>query len=190
LIKKQYNVINKDIIKNNLNKFTRINNQIRASEVRVLSSEDENLGIMPTKEAIIKAEEQGLDLIEISAMAKPPIVKIMDYGKFQYDQKKKANVAKLKTVKTETKVIQIKIGTGEHDLNLKANRISEWLSQGNRVKLDLFLIGRTKYMKFNFLKERLERVLRLVSVSYKIADGPKKSPKGLTAILEKSKESK
>lgn len=171
-----------------MNRFTRINNQIRAIEVRVLDSEGGTLGVIPTKDAIKKAEEQGLDLIEISATSNPPIAKIMDYGKFQYDQKKKANAAKVKMVKTETKVIQIKIGTGEHDLNLKATRISKWLEGGNRVKLDLFLIGRTKYMKFNFLRERLERVLRLVSTAYKIADGPKKSPKGLTVILEKTKE--
>lgn len=142
---------------------------------------------MPTEEAITKAEEQGLDLIEISANSNPPIAKIMDYGKFQYDEKKRVNAAKVKAVKTETKVIQIKIGTGEHDLNLKATKISKWLSEGNRVKLDLFLIGRTKYMKFDFLKERLERVLHLVAVSYKITDGPKKSPKGLTALLERDK---
>ncbi len=173
-----------------MNRFTRINNQIRAFEVRVLDSTGKNLGVMATRDAIKQAEEAGLDLIEVSATSRPPIAKIMDYGKFQYDEKKKANAIKLKTVKTETKVVQVKIGTGEHDLNLKASKMSKWLDEGNRVKLDLFLIGRTKYMKFDFLKERLERVLRLVSVSYKIADGPKKSPKGLTVILEKLKTSK
>ena len=170
-----------------MNRFTKINNQIRASEVRVLDASGESLGVMPTEDAIAKAENEGLDLIEISATSKPPIAKIMDYGKFQYDQKKKANTAKVKMVKTETKVVQIKIGTGEHDLGLKASRISKWLAEGNRVKLDLFLIGRTKYMKIDFLKERMERILRLITTSYKIADGPKKSPKGLTVILERSK---
>ena len=167
--------------------FVRINNQIRALEVRVLDSEGQNLGVMPTSEAIKKAEDLGLDLIEVTANSNPPIAKIMDYGKYQYLEKKKLSATKAKTVKTETKVIQIKIGTGEHDLNLKANRISKWLEEGNRVKLDLFLIGRTKYMNMDFLKERMERVLRLVTISYKIADGPKKSPKGLTVILEKGK---
>ncbi len=156
--------------------------------MRVVDQGGENLGIMLTNDAIKKAEEAGLDLIEISPMAKPPIAKITDYGKFQYEQKKKTNASKLKSHKTETKVIQIKIGTGEHDLNLKAKRISKWLKEGNRVKLDLFLIGRSKYMKFDFLKERLERILRLVSEEYKIADGPKKSPKGLTLILEKQRQ--
>ncbi|MCK5022178.1 MAG: translation initiation factor IF-3 [Candidatus Pacebacteria bacterium] len=170
-----------------MNKFVKINNQIKASELRVLDGEGKNLGVMPTSEALAKAKELNLDLIEISSTSKPPLARIMDYGKFQYDQKKRLNAARVKEVKTKTKVVQVKIGTGEHDLNLKAKRISEWLQEGNRIKLDLFLIGRTKYMDFNFLKERLERVLRLVSVEYKVADGPKKSPKGLTVILERKK---
>lgn len=167
--------------------FVRINNQIRSREVRVVDPEGENLGVMLTADAIKKAEEAGLDLIEISATSKPPIAKITDYGKFQYEQKKKENSSKLKSRRTETKVVQVKIGTGDHDLNLKAKRISEWLKEGNRVKLDLFLVGRTKYMKFDFLKERLERILKLVTEEYKVADGPKKSPKGLSLVLEKQK---
>ncbi|MCK4386519.1 MAG: translation initiation factor IF-3 [Candidatus Pacebacteria bacterium] len=170
-----------------MNKFVRINNQIRVPEVRVIGSKGENLGVMSTADALKLSINSGLDLIEISPASKPPIVKITDYGKFQYDQKKKLSASKARTQRTETKVIQIKIGTGEHDLNLKAKKISAWLAEGNRVKLDLFLIGRTKYMKLDFLKERLERILRLVSGGYKIADGPKKSPKGLTVILEKQK---
>ena len=170
-----------------MNRFIRINNQIRSREIRVVGSEGENLGVMLTVDALRKAQDASLDLIEISPLSKPPIAKITDYGKFQYDQKKKLSASKAKAQKTETKVIQIKIGTGERDLNLKAKRISEWLAEGNRIKLDLFLVGRTKYMKLDFLKERLERVLRLVSEKYKIADGPRKSPKGLTVILEKQK---
>ena len=165
----------------------RINNQIRVAEVRVLNDEGENLGTMPTREAINKAQAMGLDLIEISPNAKPPIVKITDYGKFQYDAKKKAKETKAKASVTETKVLQVKIGTGEHDLNLKAKNASKWLKEGHRIKLDLFLAGRAKYMKQDFLKERLDRLLVLITENYKIADGPKKSPKGLTVILEKSK---
>ncbi|MFH1402149.1 MAG: translation initiation factor IF-3 [Patescibacteria group bacterium] len=170
-----------------MNRFVKINNQITASELRVLGPDGKNMGVLPFAEALQTAQKLGVDLIEISSVARPPLAKIMDYGKFQYEQKKKLNVTKVKTQKTETKVIQIKIGTGEHDLNLKANKISKWLEGGNRVKLDLFLIGRTKYMKFDFLRERIERVLRLVSVQYKVADGPKKSPKGLSVVLEKQK---
>ncbi len=165
---------------------TRINSQIRSEEVRVLTEDGENLGVMSSSEALDKAYDMGLDLIEISPNAKPPIVKIADYGKFKYDQKKKAKETKAKTKTTETKNIQVKIGTGEGDMILKAKNISTWLSEGNRVKLDLFLPGRAKYLEKGFLEERLKRILLLVTEPHKIADGPKKSPKGLTLILEKA----
>ncbi|AKM83754.1 translation initiation factor IF-3 [Candidatus Campbellbacteria bacterium RIFCSPLOWO2_01_FULL_34_15] len=164
---------------------TRINEAIRAREVRVIAENGDNLGVITTKEAIQKAQEVGLDLIEISPNSNPPIAKIMDYGKFQYEQNKKAKVAKAKAHVTETKVIQIKIGTSEHDLNLKAKNISKWLKEGNRIKLDLFLMGRTKYMDMQFLKGRLERILNLITEEYKVADEPKKGPKGLTMTLER-----
>jgi translation initiation factor IF-3 len=122
--------------------------------------------------ALAEAQKRGLDLIEISPSAVPPVAKIMDYGKYLYDEKKKQKTAKTKTVTTEVKSIQVKIGTGEHDLELKAKKVSEWLAEGNRVKVDLFLIGRSKYMDLNFLKERLERILKLVTVEYKTSRRP------------------
>lgn len=82
--------------------------------------------------------------------------------------------------------MQIKIGTGEHDLMLKASKISEWLTEGHKVKLDLYLTGRSKGLGLDFLKGRLDRILKLISVPYKI-DEPKRGPKGLTAMIEKSK---
>lgn len=109
----------------------------------------------------------------------------MDHGKYLYDEKKKTKSARSRTQTTEVKNVQVKIGTGEHDLNLKAKRVSEWLAEGNRVKIDLFLVGRSKYMDFNFLKERLERIFKLVTVEYKIAQEAVKGPKGLTIIIEK-----
>ncbi len=170
----------------------RINEQIRSREVRVIGDGGENLGVMDPREALKKAQDIGLDLVEVSPNANPPVAHIVDFGRYQYEQKKKKREANQKStaVATETKVVQIKIGTGEHDLALKARRISEWLKEGHRVKLDLFLAGRAKYMKEDFLKERLDRVLVLVSESYKVADGPKKSPKGLSLVLERDKSGK
>jgi translation initiation factor IF-3 len=162
----------------------RINQQIRASELRVLGADGANLGVLSLKDALVEAENAGLDLIEISPNATPPVAKIMDYGKFQYEQKKKDKEVKAKSHVTETKSVQVKIGTGEHDLNLKARRVSEWLAEGHRVKIDLFLWGRYKYMEFEFLKERLSRFLNLIAESYKVADDIKKSPKGLSVTLE------
>ncbi|NTV44601.1 MAG: translation initiation factor IF-3 [Candidatus Yonathbacteria bacterium] len=166
---------------------TRINKEIRVPEVRVLGPEGENFGVMDTLEAVAKAHSLGFDLIEVSPNAIPPVARITDYGKYQYEQSKKQRDIKSKAHTTETKVVQIKIGTGDHDLALKAKRISGWLGEGHRVKLDLFLAGRAKYMNEDFLKERLDRILILISEPYRIADPAKKSPKGLSLVLEKGK---
>ena len=164
----------------------RINNQIRVPEIRVIADEGESLGVMSPQEAIKIAESRGLDLLEISPRAVPPVAKITDYGKFQYELKKKAKLAKAKAHITETKILQVKIATGEHDLALKAKRATEWLEQGHRVKIDLYLVGRAKYSDDKFKRERLERILKLITHEYKIADSPKRSPKGYTVVLEKA----
>jgi translation initiation factor IF-3 len=166
---------------------TRLNREIRVPEVRVIGPEGENFGVMQTDEAVRKALTLGLDLIEVSPNAVPPVARITDYGKYQYEQSKKQRDIKNNAKTTETKVIQIKIGTGDHDLALKAKRISEWLGEGHRIKLDLFLAGRAKYMNEEFLKERLDRILVLITEPYRIADPAKKSPKGLSLVLEKGK---
>lgn len=163
----------------------RINHQIKAPQLRVIGPDGANIGVISLEEALKRATEAELDLIEISPNAEPPVAKIMDYGKFQYDDNKKQKLAKAKAHVVEVKNIQVKVGTGDHDLALKAKKASEWLSEGHRVKIDLFLPGRSKFMDLNFLKERMERVLKLITVEYKIADAPKKSPKGLTAVIER-----
>lgn len=164
----------------------RINQSIRAKELRVIGVGGENLGVLPTSEALTIASEANLDLIEISPNAQPPVAKIMDYGKYQYEINKKAKEVKAKSHVTETKGVQVKIGTGDHDLNLKAKRAAEWLAEGHRVKIDLFLWGRYKYMEEGFLKERLERFLKIIPTEYKIADEIKKSPKGFSTTLERA----
>ena len=164
----------------------RVNHQIRAKEVRVIGPEGENFGVLALSEAIQRAQDAGLDLIEISPNANPPVAKVMDYGKFSYEQQKKRREAKSKSHTTETKSVQVKIGTGEHDLELKARKAAEWLKEGHRVKVDLFLWGRYKYMEFAFLKERLERFLKLIPEEYKIGDPIAKSPKGLSTVLERA----
>lgn len=164
---------------------TRINQAIRSPQLRVVGPDGENLGALSREEALKKADELKLDLIEISPNAKPPVAKITDYGQYRYDTKRKASKAKAKAHVTETKSVQVKIGTGEHDQQLKAKRAAEWLLEGHRVKVDLFLWGRYKYMEPEFLKERLGRFLKIIPADYKIADPMKKSPKGFTTTLEK-----
>ncbi len=165
---------------------TRTNHNIRAKEVRVIGPAGENFGVLTLSEAISRAQEAGLDLIEISPNANPPVAKIMEYGKFQYEQEKKRREIKAKSHTTETKSVQVKIGTGENDLMLKAKRAAEWLKEGHRVKVNLFLWGRYKYMEFGFLKERLERFLKIIPEEFRIGDPITKSPKGLTTVIERA----
>jgi translation initiation factor IF-3 len=175
------------LIKKALNRTQqiRINEQIRSHELRVIGSEGENIGILSKDEALKIAKEQDLDLIEISPNTNPPIAKIADYGKFLYEQNKKQKAIKAKSKIIEVKNIQIKVGTDENDLSVKAKKASEWLSEGHRIKLDLFLPGRTKYMDKTFLESRFERILKLLTVDFKVAEKAQKSPKGMTIIIDK-----
>lgn len=163
----------------------KINHQIKAPELRVITADGENLGVISFSQALTEAQNRGLDLIEISPSAVPPVAKIMDYGKYSYEEKKKAKASKENTQISELKIVQVKIGTGDHDLELKAKKVSEWLAQGNRVKIDLFLIGRSKYMDIKFLKERMERIMKLVTVEFKVTQDVTKGPKGLSLVIEK-----
>ncbi len=167
-----------------------MNEDIRVRELRVIDPEQGNLGVIKTEEAIKIAREKGLDLIEISSDTKPPIAKIMDYVQYQYEKKKKQKEikAKQKNVSAEVKSIQIKIGTGENDISVKAKRASEWLAEGNRVKVELYLRGRSKFLEKDFLHDRLQRILDMLTVEYKLVDEIKKSPKGLMTPIERDKK--
>ncbi|MDP2705101.1 MAG: translation initiation factor IF-3 [Patescibacteria group bacterium] len=166
----------------------RINNAIRAPQLRVIGPQGENFGVISLSEALSKAKEMGLDLIEISPAATPPVAKIFDYGKFQYAEQKKQKITRTKVHTVEVKNIQVKIGTGDHDLALKAKKVSEWLKEGNRVRVDLFLSGRAKYLEFGFLRTRLERLLKLLTENYSMAEPITKGPKGLTSVIEKERK--
>jgi translation initiation factor IF-3 len=163
----------------------RINKEIRAPELRVVGADGENLGVLSFADAMKAAEAAGLDLIEISPNAKPPVAKVMDYGKFQYELKKRESAARSKAKSSETKEVQIKVGTGENDMRLKAKKAAEWLEEGHRVRAELFLKGRYKGMEEAFLKARLEKFLLLIPYAYKIADPVKRAPKGFAAIIER-----
>lgn len=165
----------------------RINNQIRAAEVRVIDAEGKSIGVMTTRDALALAQKDGLDLIEINPNSVPSIAKIQDFGKYQYETAKKLKKAKAGAKTTETKNIQIKVGTGDHDLELKAKTASKWLKEGHRIKVELYLSGRAKYMNDAFLKERLDRVMHFITEPYKISEPPKRGPKGLMMTIEKDK---
>ncbi len=169
------------------NENLRINEGIRARELRVLI-EGEDSKVMQRDEALALAQEMGLDLIEISANANPPVAKITDYGKFMYDQKKKQKEIKAKQHQVEVKSIQIRLGTGEDALKMKAKMASDWLKQGHRVKAEIYLRGRAKYMDKNFLHDRLGKVLALIAEPYRVVEDYKKSPKGIAILIEPDKK--
>lgn len=162
-----------------------INNEIRAQELRVIGANGENLGVLSLAAALAAAKVAGLDLIEISPSIIPPVAKIMDYGKFEYERSKKEKAAKAKVKISETKEIQIKVGTGDNDMALKAKKAAEWLAEGHRVRAELFLKGRYKGMNEEFLKARLEKFLLRIPYAYKLAEAITKSPKGFAGVIER-----
>jgi translation initiation factor IF-3 len=165
----------------------RINNEIQAREMRVIGAEGENLGVLSLREALDAAKLAGLDLIEISPSAIPPVARISDYGKFEYERSKKEKAVKAKAKISETKEVQIKVGTGEHDQELKAKKAAEWLAEGHRVRAELFLKGRYKGMDEKFLIERLESFLKRIPHAYKVAEPIARSPKGFAGVIERQK---
>lgn len=165
----------------------RINNEIRAQELRVIGAGGENLGVLPLADALAAAKTAGKDLIEISPSAVPPVAKIMDYGKFEYERSKKEKAVKAKVKVSETKEVQIKVGTGDNDMDLKAKKAAEWLAEGHRVRAELFLKGRYKGMGEEFLKTRLEKFLLRIPYAYKVAEPIAKSPKGFACVIERDR---
>ncbi|MFT7557716.1 MAG: translation initiation factor IF-3 [Planctomycetota bacterium] len=169
---------------------TPINEGIRALSLRVIHEEKGNLGVMSKQDAITLAKADGFDLIEISPDANPPVAKITDWGQFQYELKKKQKEARARTKPREVKSIQIKTGTGENDVRVKAKRSSEWLGEDHRVKVELYLRGRAKYMDKSFLKERLTRFLSMLTIPYVVVEEFKQTPKGFALTVERDKSAK
>src|SRR5258705_9256271 len=120
----------------------RINERIRVPEVRVIGDEGEQLGVMDTRDAIRTAREKGLDLVEVAPTAEPPVCRIIDFGKFQYEAKKKANEAKKKQVTITVKEVKFRPGTDDHDYNYRMKHAREWLEEGDEVKATIWFRGR------------------------------------------------
>ncbi len=111
-------------------------------EVRVVSDDGEQLGVMDTREAIRIARERGMDLVEVAANAEPPVCRITDFGKFQYEAKKKANEAKKKQVVITVKEIKFRPGTDDHDYDYRMKHARDWLNDGDKVKATIWFRGR------------------------------------------------
>jgi translation initiation factor IF-3 len=119
-----------------------INNTIRATEIRVIGADGEALGVIATSEALALAEQQQLDLVEVSPSAVPPVCRIMDYGKFKYQQSKKLQEARKKQVHVEVKEIKLRPKTDDHDLDFKIKHVRRFLEEGNKAKVTLVFRGR------------------------------------------------
>lgn len=163
----------------------RINDEIRAAELRVIGADGGNLGVLSIRDALSAARQANLDLIEISPKATPPVAKITDYGRFEYERSKKEKVAKAKVKVSETKDVQIKVGTGENDMTLKAKKAADWLAEGHRVRAELFLKGRYKGMSEEFLKARLAKFIARIPYAHKIAEPIARCPKGFAGVIER-----
>jgi len=119
-----------------------MNNQIRVPEIRCIDEDGEALGVIRTRDALVRAHESGLDLVEINATAKPPVCRIMDHGRFKYEQDKKKKEQKKRQVVVKLKEVKFHVNVGDHDYDTKMRHAFEFLEQGNRVKFTLMFRGR------------------------------------------------
>jgi translation initiation factor IF-3 len=121
-----------------------VNENIRFPELRVLGEEGEHIGVMPTAEALAKAKAAELDLVVIQSKSEPPIAKIVDFGRYKYEQDKEAQKAKAKQKTVEVKGIRLSVRIGEHDLDVRKEQAKKFLEQGDKVKVEIILRGREK----------------------------------------------
>lgn len=165
----------------------RVNQRIRAREVRVISPEGKQLGVLPLHEALLKAQEWGVDLVEVAANAKPPVCRLMDYGKYKYELKKQAAAKKQKA--HPLKEVKFRPHIGKHDLDVKINRICEFLEEGNKTKIRIFFRGR-EIVHPEIGKELADRILERVSSIGAIDYPPRLEGKSLIMVLSPKKKPK
>ena len=163
-------------------KGPKANERIRALEVQVISSDGKNLGNLPIKEAIEMAKQEGLDLIEISPKANPPVCKIIDIGKYKYDLQKKANKAKKKQKIVNLKEIKLRPVTEIHDYNFKIKNAQRFLEKGDKVKFTVKFKGRE--MQHTHLGNQLmERIINDTTSVGKVEVHPKLEGKQIIMII-------
>lgn len=165
-----------------------MNNQIREPQIRVIDADGKQLGVMPTHEALRLANERGLDLVEVGPSAKPPIVKIIDYGKYMYQKEKKEREAKThKIPANELKTVRIGFRTGDHDLMVRARQIDKFLKIGHRVRIEMPLRGREKRMS-DIGREKLELFLKSITEPFVQEESVKRAPFGLGILIKPDKK--
>lgn len=166
----------------------RINNGIRVREVRLIDQDGNQRGILPITEALEIAKEAGLDLIEVSPKANPPVCKILDYGKYKYDQEKREKEARKKQKLVKMKEIRMQPKIEEHDLQFKAKHIREFLDEGNKVKVTIRFKGR-ELAHTELGRVVLDNLLDLLDDSFSVDKKPSMEGRFMSMILSpKSKK--
>ena len=163
----------------------RINSFIRAAEVRVVDEKGVQLGVMPTADALALAYERGLDLVEITDKAIPPVCKIIDYGKFLYQKEKKAKEM-TKTHKVEIKNIRLSFNIAKHDIEMKAAQTQKFLEKGDRARISIVLRGREKAFG-HLAKEKLEDFKNYIKIPTIVDQPITKEPRGFYMLISKGK---
>jgi translation initiation factor IF-3 len=168
-------------------RFIRMNERIRAREVRVIGAEGEQIGIMPPYEALKLAREKSLDLVEISPTAQPPVCRIMDYGKFLYQNEKREREAKKHQKTITVKEVKFRINVDDHDYETKKNHVLRFLEEGDKVKATIFFRGR-EMTRQSFGREILERLIKDVDQKGIVEFRPRQEGNTLHLILAPKKE--
>ena len=164
---------------------TRINHWIRTSPIRLIDQNGKNIGVVETSKALVMARDAGLDLIEIAPNVKPPVCRIMDNGKFQYQKSKLERDQRSKQKNVETKGIRISMRTGKHDLDTKIKQIDKFLDKDYKIRIEMILKGREKSL-FDLAKEKLNQFIELIQTETKIEQEIRRQPRGLSVIIGKS----
>ena len=167
---------------NEREKRVRVNRQIRISPVRVITAAGEQLGVLPIEEALAAAQERGLDLVEVAPTARPPVVKIMDYGKFKFEEAKAARAAKKKQHTVQMKEIKFRPGIDEHDFEFKCRHVREFLSDGNKVKVTMMFRGR-QMAHPELGREVLDRVAAVLADIGKIEQEARLEGRNMTMLM-------
>jgi len=160
----------------------RINREIRAREVRVIDPEGKQLGILPLVEALRLAANVELDLVEVSSKSEPPVCRIMDYGKFKYQQSKKAHEAKKKQAIVHIKEVKMRPKTEEHDFQFKVKHIERFLKEGDKIKVTVVFRGRELAFP-DHGRNMLNRIQELVKEWGKVEQNPKFEGRNFVMIL-------
>lgn len=159
---------------------TRINERIRAPKVRVILSNGDQIGIMPTREALERAQSYGMDLVEVTAAADPPVCRIIDYGRYKYQQAKLQKNNKSKT--TKMKEVKFRLGTDTHDYNIKMARAEGFLAAGHKVRIQLRFLGRENAHQ-NLGFDVMQRVIADMKTMANVDQPPKLAGRAIGMVL-------